>query len=271
MERLPPGYHALYDRVVATLHADERVRALWMSGSLARGDADRASDLDFLAAVADDSHECFAAEWRQWVDAITPTVLVDVLPFLPGSIHAITPAYERFDVVVERVGALPTTPFRSRSLIFDRAGEAAMVPPPERGEGPNAGRVTKLVTDWFHFTGMLETVVWRDEWLLGTEHVQFMRSQLYQLYVEANAPLPSMGLKRWTQKLTEDQASVLASLPTAVHSRDDLVDAHLAYSNAFLEVARPLAVKLEVKWPAALEAAATAHLRDVLGIEEPYG
>ena len=270
MERLPPGYHALYDRVVATLQADERVRALWMSGSLARGDADRASDLDFLVAVGDEVHDSFAEGWREWVEAITPTVLVDLLPFLPGSIHAITPAYERFDVVVERVGALRTTPFRTRVLIFDRDGEAEMVPQPEPGRGPNAGRVTKLVTDWFHFTGMVETVLWRDEWLLGTEHVQFMRSRLYQLYVEANAPLPSMGLKRWTQKLTEHQASVLATLPTAVHSRTDLVDAHLAYSHAFLAVARPLAAQLGAEWPAVLEAAASAHLREILGLEEPY-
>ena len=44
---------ALTERVSELLREDDRVRGLWLSGSLARGDADRMSDLDFVVAVDD--------------------------------------------------------------------------------------------------------------------------------------------------------------------------------------------------------------------------
>jgi len=57
---LPETYRHLFERAVAVLGADERVRALWLSGSLARGVADAASDLDLIVAVADDELDGFA-------------------------------------------------------------------------------------------------------------------------------------------------------------------------------------------------------------------
>ena len=47
--------------------ADERVRAMWLSGSLGRGDADAMSDLDLIVAVADDALPEFAAQWQDWL------------------------------------------------------------------------------------------------------------------------------------------------------------------------------------------------------------
>jgi len=48
-----------------TSRRDERVRALWLYGSLAKGIADAASDLDFIVGVRDDDHDSFTAEWRR--------------------------------------------------------------------------------------------------------------------------------------------------------------------------------------------------------------
>ena len=72
---LEPGYAHIYQRAVAVFEADERVRALWLSGSLARGDADRASDLDLLLAVRDSDHAEFLAKWRGWLAEITQTLI----------------------------------------------------------------------------------------------------------------------------------------------------------------------------------------------------
>ena len=250
--------------------ADERVRGVWLSGSLARGTADAASDLDLLVAVRDEDLEPFAAEWRVWLEAITPTVLAEALPFLPGSFWSVTPAFERFDVVVEPASVMPSTFFRTRLPVLDRDDLTARIPPAEDGDGPSAAKVAALVDEWFHFTGMPEVVLCRDDWLLAVEHLHLLRGLLYRLYVEANAPLPPSGLKQWSSKLTPEQQAVLMGLPTAAYDRDELVAAHLAVAGAFLGEARPLAERLGVEWPGPLEAAATAHLREVLGIAEPY-
>ena len=85
IEVLPSGYASLLARATTVFLGDERVRALWVSGSLGRGDADPSSDLDLLIAVADEGFDGFAATWRDWLAEITPTVLAKPLPFLPGA------------------------------------------------------------------------------------------------------------------------------------------------------------------------------------------
>ena len=83
LQVLEPGYDALFDRAVEVFAADQRVRAMWLSGSLGRGDADAMSDLDLIVAVADDALPEFAASWRDWLARITPT-LIAVPPLCSG-------------------------------------------------------------------------------------------------------------------------------------------------------------------------------------------
>lgn len=270
IERLPEGYHRLFDRAVEVFEADERVRALWLSGSLARGTADAASDLDLLVAVADDSHEEFARTWSQWLHAISPTVLAQEQPWSKGSLWSITPGFERFDVVVEPVSALPSTFFRTRTVVFDHDQLDALVPAPGPAPGASADRVSSLVESWFHFSAMLETILVREDWLLAAEHLHFLGGLVYQLCAEANAPLPPMGVKQWSTKLTDGQRVLLEQLPTAARSPEELSEAHLALSRAFLGIARPLAAELRATWPEDLEAAAAAHLGEILNVAEPY-
>ena len=261
LDVLEPGYGPLFDRLVAVLGDDERVRGMWLSGSLARGEADRISDLDVLVAVRDDDHDAFAAEWREWLAAVTPTLIARPLPFAPGSFYSLTPGRQRLDVVVETMAWLPNTPFRSRLTVFDRDGLDQMIPAPEPGAGLSAERVAGLIEEFFRDYGMFPVVTEREDWLLGQEGVHFVRGLLYQLFVEENAPLPMMGIKRWSTKLTPEQRAVLTSLPAAAPNRESVMTAHHAVGEAFLVHARRVCDRLGVVWPAELEAATVDYLR----------
>jgi predicted nucleotidyltransferase len=269
VDRLPPAYRDLFDRAAQVLVADERVRGMWLGGSLARGTADAASDLDVFVAVTDEHLPAFAEGWRDLLASITPTVLAEEQWFAKGSFWSITPGYERFDVVVEPVSKLPESLFPVRAVVFDHDGLTARLPD-ERPRSAAPATVGKLVEAWFHFSAMPEVILVREDWLLATEHLHLLRDFLYQLYVEANQPQPPMGLKRWTEKLTPEQARVLRAAPTSAEDRDALVAAHLELARAFLGTARPLAASLGVAWPDELEAAARAHLGEVFGVDDPY-
>jgi hypothetical protein len=269
VDRLPPAYRDLLERAAQVLVADQRVRGMWLGGSLARDTADAASDLDVFVAVADEHLDAFAGGWRDLLASITPTVLAEEQWFARGSFWSITPGYERFDVVVEPVSKLPESLFPARVVVFDHDDLTARLPD-ERLRGPAAATVAKLVQDFFHFSAMGEVLSVREDWLLAAEHLHLLRDLLYKLDVEANQPQPPMGLKRWTDKLTPEQAEVLRAVPTSAGSRDELIAAHLQVSQAFLGTARPLARSLGVEWPDELEAAARAHLREVFGVDEPY-
>jgi len=80
---LPDRYLPLYDRAVEVLAADDRVRAIWLHGACGRGAADAGSDLDLSIAVRDADFDAFAGQWRDWLAAITPTVVAR--PIGPGS------------------------------------------------------------------------------------------------------------------------------------------------------------------------------------------
>jgi hypothetical protein len=263
---LEPGYGALFDSAVAVFEADERVRAMWLSGSLGRGDADAMSDLDIIVAVADETLQGFAESWRDWLADITPTLIARALPFAPGSLYAVTPERLRIDVVAEPTSRVAHSIFRHRAVVFDRDGLDAVVPAPEAA-GPSAERVSMLVEEFFRDVGMLPVVLEREDWLLGVEAIHLIRSLLYQLFVEMNAPLPPMGVKQWSTKLTPSQRAVLEALPTGAASRAAMMEAHFAVEHAFRAHARVACEALGVAWPDELEAATDRYLA-MHGVEQ---
>jgi predicted nucleotidyltransferase len=266
---LPPGYRGLFRRARKQFESDERVRGMWLGGSLARGTADAASDLDVIVAIADDAHEAFTSSWRAWLAQITPTVLAEELPFARGSFYSVTPGFERFDVVVERASSTTATFFRARVVVFDRDGLTDQIPAAEPGPGPSADAVRALITEYFRVSAV-ETVLVRDDWLLAREHLHLAASLVYRLFAEANAPLPPMGVKQWSTKLTPAQRAAMASLPATAADVGELREAHLAVAEVFLPNAEAMARSLGVVWPDALEQAAAAHVGGLLGLDDPY-
>jgi hypothetical protein len=263
---LPAAYHPLFERARGVLEADPRVLALWLSGSLARGDADAHSDLDLLVATRDDAHAAFTEEWERWLAAITPTVLAKRIPGITG-LYAVTPEWLRLDVVWEPRGALPKTFFRTRRVVFDRAECAAAIPPALQRPGPSAAAVLGLVEESLRILGLLPTGVGREDWLLGVEGVWMQRLLLYQLFQQANAPLPDTGVKQWSRKLGVRQRELLARLPTGSASREAVIADSLELARVFLAEARPIAERLGVVWPDALERATREHLHRTLGVD----
>ncbi|HMK11158.1 MAG TPA: nucleotidyltransferase domain-containing protein [Acidimicrobiales bacterium] len=257
---LEPGYDVLFDRAVVVFEADERVRALWLSGSLGRGDADAMSDLDLIVAVDDAALAEFADSWREWLASITPTLIARALPFLPGSLYAVTSERLRLDVVVEPASRVASSPFRHRALVFDRDGLDTVVPPPDK-HSPSPERVAGIIEEFFRDTGMFPVVLEREDWLLGLEGIHLVRGLLYQLFVEMNAPLPPMGLKQWSAKLTPTQRAELEALPTGGANRESIVAAHDAVVAAFERNARLACGSLDIPWPAALADATHRYLR----------
>jgi len=269
LDVLAQGYGPLFDRVLALAEADERIRALWLSGSLARGVADAASDLDLLLAVRDADHAAFAGGWREWLAGIAPTVVARALPSPAGSFYSVTATCERLDVVVEAVSAVATSPYRHRLAVFDRDGLDALVPAPAHEPGPDPARLATLVEECFRQQVNLPTVTVREDWLMGVVAVQQVHLILYQLLVAGNAPLPPMGVKQWSARLTDRQRRVLEALPVPQPARESVLAARDAAIAAFVSEARPLLAAHGVPWPAELELAVAVHLAREVGVLPP--
>ncbi len=269
VEVLPQGYQDLFGRAAEHFRNDRRVRGMWLGGSLARGTADAASDLDLIVAVADNAFDEFTSTWSEWLSAITPTVLAATLPFAPGILYSITPNFERLDIVVEPVSLLRDTPHRYRTIVFDRDQLSDLVPISQPGVGPSASTVEGLITEYFRINAV-ETILVRDDWLLAREHVHVISTLIYRLLSEANAPLPPMGVKQWSTKLTPEQAAAMSSLPTGCSDLASLRDAHQRLATLFVSNADELADRLDIDWPQQLEDAASMHLKHYLQLDVPF-
>jgi hypothetical protein len=264
---LPPGYDILFTRLLEVVHPDPRIRALWLGGSLARRAADRGSDLDVLVAVSDAGFEDFCASWRSWLARITPTIIARELVGLPGSFFSVTTGCERLDVVVEPAEAVGRSPYRHRLVVFDRDGLNALVPPPDDdARGPDAARLSAIVEEFFRQQAIFPAaVVAREDWLLGVVGVMATQHLLYQVFVETNQPLPPMGVKQWSSRLSAEQRAVLESLPVPAPTREATIRAMLAVRAAMLTHGRSAVENLGCRWPDTVDAAVAAYYARELG------
>ena len=219
---LPDSYGPLFDRAVAVFEADERIRAMWLHGALARGAADAASDMDVSVAIANDGFDGFAASWRDWLAAITPTLTAR--PIAAGSFYA-------------------------------------LIPPPA-DPPPDPTVITYLIEETLRQAANFPTVLVRDDWLLGVVAVQQVQMFLYQLFAESNKPAPPTGPKQWSFKLTPAQRQVLSGLPAAAPSPDSVLAAREATFAVFFREAPPIAARNGITWPSRLEHAVRDYLRD---------
>lgn len=263
---MPAGYLELFDRVVAAVETDDRIRALWLSGSAAKGTADGGSDLDLLVAVRDADHQSYVDGWRDWLAGITPTLLARELPFAPGSFYSLTPDCLRLDIVAEPVGKLPETGLRYRLVVIDKDGLAAHVPEPEPPPGPDKERIAFLVEEFYRCLAIFPfATVARQDPLMGMVAVTGHQRMLYDVYAELNKPLPPTGVKQFSSKLTPHQRAVLEGLPAPRPTVESTSHALLAVAEAFGREARPLVEAAGVEWPAELARTVSAFVRRELG------
>lgn len=254
LDPLPAPYRDLFARLLEAVLPDERVRAVWLGGSLARGDADGASDLDVLLAVRDEDLEDFAAGWRTWLEAVTPTLLAVELPFARGSFTATTPQHCRLDVVLESVGTVPVSPHRRRVPVLDRDGLDAMVTVPQDPRGPDPDRLLALCTEVLRIEEITPFVLLERRDLLSVvAGIGVMHGLLVEILAETNQPLPPMGVKRIAARLTPEQQAILLGLAPAVPDREGLLAAVTAVGAAFRGPVRAAVEDAGAAWPTAVD------------------
>jgi len=266
LARLPEPYHRLYERVVQVCSADDRVRGLWLSGSLARGVADAGSDLDLLVAVSDDAYDTFTADWRSWLESITPTLLAKQVPAGILIFTALTPRLCRLDGVFERVSQLPESPFRTRVTVFDRDGLDAGIPARVDGPGPDPDRIAMIISEFWRVQAIFPFMIdKRKDVLAAQSGVELSARLLYDLFVECNQPLPPMGVKQFSSRLTDDQRQVLESIPAYGADRASLITADRWICGAMARHGRAAAERAGADYPTALATAVGDFLDRTVG------
>jgi hypothetical protein len=251
---LEPGYDALLAQAVDALQGDDRVRALWLAGSVGRGVADAGSDLDLVVTVTEVRPYADPGVWA----ALDP-VITTPIPGMPGCFAFTTRGGLRVDVVLETVDELATSTYTRRVRVLDRDG-LEPPPPSEDTSGPDVERMHAIVTELLRQAAIFPAaVVAREDWLLGQAAVMNYQRMLYDLLVESNQPLPVMGVKQWSSRLTAGQREVLRSLPAPHADRDSVVASMLAVRDAIRSHGRAALESAGGTWPTEVDDAMAAY------------
>lgn len=260
MAAMPVEYQPLLGAARDVLERDRRVLALFLGGSIGRGVADAGSDLDLLVTVGDADVDAVAVELAGMLAEVVDPVISLAIPGMPGSQAYTTRSGLRVDVVLERRSDVDRPAFRRRVTVFDRDDVRALLSPAvDANAGPSVEALAAIVQEFLRQQAMFPAVVARADWLLGQEGVYNARLMLYQLFVETNQPLPVMGVKQWSSKLTAAQKDVLEALVPPAAAREPVVAAMTAVRAAFRTSGRAAAEAAGLSWPTEVDDAITAH------------
>src|SRR5262249_43245456 len=191
---------------------------------------------------------------------ITPTVSRREMANMPGSFFALTPTCERIDVVTERVSDLSASKLTRRVTVFDRDGLTAQVPKPTDPDA-NPEVIRYCVEETLRQAANFPIVLIRQDWLMGVVAVQQIHYFLYELFTEANKPMPPTGPKQWSYKLTSEQRKALESLPVPQAERTSIIAARQAALRLFEEHASAVAQRHGVVWLSELAVAVHAYMK----------
>jgi hypothetical protein len=137
------------------------------------------------------------------------------------------------------------------------------VPAPDPPAGPDVSRIAELAEEFYRQQAIFPAaVVAREDRLLGVVAVHATQTLLYELLVACSEPLPAMGVKQWSAKLTPPQRGVLTRLPQPTADRDAVVAAMLEVRRAFRTTGRDAALAVGSAWPDDVDAAIERHWRN---------
>lgn len=260
---------AFAEHAAAALRDDERVRVVWLTGSLAAGTADAQSDVDLRAAVRAEDFAIIGEWWQELVDRIAPTVWTRRWPGPPDEAitSAITRDYRRFDLVIQSV--LDTRPraYEAAQLLFDKDGTAQHITLTAPARHNPLARLPYLVEEYIRLLGMLPIVVERNDVAMGMEGQMGLHTILISLLLMENGvDRMATGKRHVAAFLNDEQCALLAQVPPLEPTMDSVMQGRVAYGRLFLPRARRLMESYSLTYPTAFEEATRRHLQDTLGL-----
>lgn len=272
-------------RARTVLEADARVRAAWLQGSFARGDADAWSDIDCYAAVANEAFEEFVNEQRDVLEHIAPIVGELRVPLGATRLIAATldtpEGLVRFDFFAEPVSQAGSPRQMAPLILFDRDGLATRfaIQPLATPEALRR-RVETMVSGYFF--GAMWPVRLAGRETPGTMLLNAL-SVVYGFIVPAilvctrpeEAFRELLHVEHWLAREDRERVDALvAELHRAFagvgeHEMDGaaLAAAHARLVGTCLLELRRACDATGVEWPARSEAAYRAWYRRELGVE----
>lgn len=250
LEDVPPRLSPTLQMLLTKCMDDERIRSVWLEGSLARGLADDWSDIDLHLAV--NEPENFAAV--EWLKSQVHLILSDAIPGLTGAFICLTSDWIHIDLNVHSSENEPPSD-GTRRILLDR--DALIQDRPNAQHPPGQPFFpAQDVQIFMYFLGNTVASVHRGDLIALSQATAMMRDRLLvNLLLAENGIRSETVNKRIGRHLSDEQMQCLQGVPVFGVSELSIREAQQSLATAYLGRARKLAEECEAAWPLELEQA----------------
>lgn len=259
---LAPAYEAQYRRLLTTLGEDSRVRAILLTGSVARGNADAYSDLDLGVIVEAGTVVAVAERCAALIGPVAHSTTIERGPVVVFS--ALTVEALRIDVLVEPVSVATKRRRRPHRVLVHLDGLSESLRTVE--DRSRSADPEPVVAEFIRVLGLLDVVIGREEYFVGAQGVMLLRDLLIDLFYVENGRMRNSGRKRLNDELTAEQRSLLAAQPVLSHDRSAVIEGHRAAAEVFLPRARAIFDARDLEWPETLTRVVQERLQGLIDI-----
>lgn len=243
--------------------AHPAIQALWLQGSLGRGDADAQSDIDAYVAVDDEAVQAFVADRESFLRRLGRVIVwTDLASPATRCVHALYANGTRLDLFVEpssKIGEAKRPPF---AVVLDKNGAAARLRGGWSAPAADIGRALSVV---IRFTR--QGAVWparllgRGQWsTFAMTELDLVNQQLAQLMAvqidPANYYQHPLAVGRRLPEARRRTLDALTAQAVDAAARRDAglaLEAHLAVFDAHVREAHAACETLGTPYPLAAE------------------
>ena len=256
-----PEHHRLVDRLIAVCQPDDRILAVMVYGSHASGRADAYSDLDIGLITTDVGYDEVIVRRGELVRSLGEPLLLEDFGD-PSNVHVILADGADLELIVARESeATLDGPYR---VLLDKAGAVERVSARRKAaRDPDAAteEVRLLVHGFWHDVGHVIAAIGRGQLWWAYGQLDELRSVCLNL-ARLQAGLTAEDEAYW--KVEEAvSAELLRDLRATVTEleREPMLDAALALTRFYRELAPGLAAAHGIAYPTELDDLVSARLQ----------
>ncbi|SEJ67446.1 hypothetical protein SAMN04488058_1147 [Deinococcus reticulitermitis] len=244
---------------------DPRLRAVWLEGSLGRGNADRYSDVDLHVLLGEDDAQAMQAEWEGWLSGFRPLVLFN-LHFGGAMINALTVDGLRIDLW-PHAGDAVSPAARRVKVLHAQPGRLTLDsedPEPQASQE----RALAVIREFWRCISLVPAVIGRQENLVGLQGLAVELGLVTELLMLSEGVVRDRGVKHLNPYLPSGIRQQLEqSILPGTLTPSELTAAHLRLAE-MMQIHGPLAAeRLGFNYPQELEGAVLSYVRSELPAE----
>lgn len=253
----------------AKADSDGRILAVWLEGSLARGTADRYSDIDIHLLVAESDKEVFLQDLESWLSNVQLLVLFK--DTFPGQmVTCITTAGLRLDIWLHAGDTISLERAKVRVLSATEGCIQFKEACREKKTKDIRTTLKQHFNEFWRVLAILPTVLGREEHIAGFMGTTFAVMSLTEVLITGNGKQRDRGVKNvnaFVPQVLREEIETALSMQSV--NRKGVAKAHLRLTAIMQQYGPDIAKRHGVTYPFDLEKAVLNYISrelEILGL-----